>query len=316
MEINWKENWKEKMTRTYSPLTFQAWLELATPNTWGTSLPPVLLGSVLAFNLKGEFFPVRFILLLLCSLLMHWAVNALNHLFDFLKDTDSLENCLDPHDAPMVYHNLHTRTVALLAVFYLFAAFLLSLYLLFQAGWPLLLMGIFGAFIVIFYAGGPMPITHTPFGEFAAGFTMGGVITFASYFAMTGNLDWIILLYALPCIITIGCILLLNNTCDIEKDIPAGRHTLPILIGRKRASALLKSGYIAAAIFAEIILITVFPQGCWFFPIIVVLSLKKFKSVMTMEFRAETRMAGMKSVLPLTPLLNLGYVVSIFIASL
>ena len=36
---------------------------------------------------------------------------------------------------------------------------------------------------------------------------------------------------------------------------------------------------------------------------------------MTMEFRAETRMAGMKAVLPLTPLLNFGYVLSVFVAS-
>ena len=304
------------MTQSYKPMTFRAWLELATPNTWGASILPVLLGAVLAYGLKGQFSFLNFILLLCCAVLMHCAVNALNHLFDFLKDTDNLANCLDPHDAPMVYHNLHPRTVALLAVFYLTMALLLSLYLLFQVGWPLLAMGAFGALIVVCYAGGPLPITHTPFGELAAGFTMGGVITFAVYYTMTASLDWVVLLYALPHIITIGCILLLNNVCDIEKDIEAGRHTMPILVGRPTATLLLKGGYVVAAILIELILILSFPKGCWVFPIFVILGLKKFKAVMTMEFQAETRMAGMKAVLPLTPLLNLGYAASVFLASL
>ena len=315
MEINWKENWQEKMSQNYRPMTFRAWLELVTPNTWGASILPVLLGSVLAYGLKGDFSLLRLILLLFCAVFMHCAVNALNHLFDFLKDTDNLENCLDPHDAPMVYHNLHPRTVAALAVFYLFMALALSLYLLLQVGWPLLFMGVFGAAVVVCYAGGPLPITHTPFGELAAGFTMGGVITFAAYYSMTASLDWVVLLYALPPIITIGCILLLNNVCDIEKDIEAGRRTMPILIGRKKATLLLKGGYVVAAVIIEAILIISFPKGCWVFPIVALLSLKKFKAVMTMEFRAETRMAGMKVVLPLTPLLNFGYVLSVFVAS-
>lgn len=316
MEMNWKENWREKMARSYQPMTFRAWLELATPNTWGASILPVFLGTVLAYALKGDFSLLRFVLLLFCAVLMHCAVNALNHLFDFLKDTDNLENCLDPHDAPMVYHNLHPRTVASLAVFYLVMALVLSLYLLLQVGWPLLMMGMFGAAVVVCYAGGPLPITYTPFGELAAGFTMGGVITFATYFSITESLDWAVLLYALPPIITIGCILLLNNVCDIEKDMEAGRRTLPILIGRERATLLLKLGYVAAAVMIEVILIVSFPKGFWVFPVVAFLSLKKFKAVMTMEFRAETRMAGMKAVLPLTPLLNFGYVLSVFVASL
>lgn len=296
----------------YKPMTFQAWLELATPNTWGASVMPVLLGASLAYALNGAFNLLFFILLLLCSILMHCAVNACNHLFDYLKGTDSKENCLDPHDAPMVYHDLNPRTVALLALFYLALAFVLSLYIIAQVGYVILVIGIIGALVVVAYAGGPLPITHTPFGEFAAGFTMGGLITFAVYYAMAQTLNWWVFLYALPPIMVIGCVLLLNNTCDIEKDIEAHRHTLPILIGRSKATLLLKGGYLAAAGLIAVICLWKFTAGCWVLVPMFLLCGKRFKAVLTMEFTAPTRMAGMKAVLPLTPLLTLSYVLAIW----
>ena len=122
------------MSQNYRPMTFRAWLELATPNTWGASILPVLLGSVLAYGLKGDFSLLRLILLLFCAVFMHCAVNALNHLFDFLKDTDNLENCLDPHDAPMVYHNLHPSLSRRWPSF-ICSWLWHSLYLLLQVGW-------------------------------------------------------------------------------------------------------------------------------------------------------------------------------------
>lgn len=308
MEIN--------KNKDYKPMTFQAWLEMATPNTWGASIMPVLLGVALALALNQAFNLVFFILLLLCSVLMHCAVNAFNHLFDYLKGTDSKENCLDPHDAPMVYHDLDPRTVFFLALLYLALAFLLSLYLIAQVGYVILVIGVIGGLVVVLYAGGPLPITHTPLGELAAGFTMGGLITLAAYYAMTQDLNWLVLFYALPLIITIGCVLLLNNTCDIEKDITANRHTLPIIIGRHRATLLLKAGYLLAAALIVGITVFKFTAGCWFMLPMLFLCRRKFHAVLTMDFTAATRMAGMKAVLPLTPLLNAGYVGSILLSVL
>lgn len=212
----------------------------------------------------------------------------------------------------MVYHDLNPRTVALLALFYLALAFVLSLYIIAQVGYVILVIGIIGALVVVAYAGGPLPITHTPFGEFAAGFTMGGLITFAVYYAMAQILNWWVFLYALPPIMVIGCVLLLNNTCDIEKDIEAHRHTLPILIGRSKATLLLKGGYLAAAGLIAVICLWKFTAGCWVLVPMFLLCGKRFKAVLTMEFTAPTRMAGMKAVLPLTPLLTLSYVLAIW----
>ncbi|MDO4542289.1 MAG: prenyltransferase, partial [Bacillota bacterium] len=151
-----------------------------------------------------------------------------------------------------------------------------------------------------------------PFGELAAGGAMGGLITFGVYYTMTQALNWWIFLYALPAIIVIGCVLLLNNTCDIEKDIAAGRHTLAIIIGRPKATALLKGGYIAAAVVIAIICLWKFTAGSWVLLPMFFLCRKKFHAVLTMDFVAETRISGMKAVLPLTPLLSISYVLAIW----
>lgn len=53
--------------------------------------------------------------------------------------------------------------------------------------------------------------------------------------AVTGKLHPEILPLCLPMMVGIGLIMMTNNTCDIEKDIRAGRNTLPNCLGRERA---------------------------------------------------------------------------------
>jgi 1,4-dihydroxy-2-naphthoate octaprenyltransferase len=67
---------------------------------------------------------------------------------------------------------------------------------------------------------------------------MGGFIPLGVYAAITGGLDFTILLFGVPCIIGVGLVMMTNNLCDIERDAPAGRKTLPLLLGRERARRL------------------------------------------------------------------------------
>ncbi|MBQ6454999.1 MAG: UbiA family prenyltransferase, partial [Eggerthellaceae bacterium] len=64
---------------------------------------------------------------------------------------------------------------------------------------------------------------------------MGGLIPLAVHQVVTGKLDFSMLLLAIPTIIGVGLIMFTNNTCDIERDIPSGRKTLPVLLGRDAA---------------------------------------------------------------------------------
>ena len=52
-----------------------------------------------------------------------------------------------------------------------------------------------------------------------------------------------------------------NNTCDIEKDVEAGRHTLPVLLGRARARRLYMRSCSRGLAAIVVLVAAFFPNG-------------------------------------------------------
>ena len=179
-------------------------------------------------------FSLTFVILIIVICLQS-AVNLLNDYFDFKKGADTKENQTDKNDAVLVFHAINPRTVKRIALCLVVASFVLGAYVIYRAGWIPLVLGIIGATIVFLYSGGKLPISYIPLGELASGFTMGTLIVVATYQALTLTLTWQIFVCSVPLLIGIGLILMTNNTCDIEKDIDAGRKTLSVLLGREKA---------------------------------------------------------------------------------
>ena len=237
----------------YQPFTLNLiWQEIA-PHTWPAAIIPVLtafaLASITGFASNWYFMPeiantpiitltIVWALLLIC-VLMQSSVNVFNDYYDYVKGVDTIENSSDDvTDAVLVYNNINPKDVLKLAVGMLIAAFVIGVYIIIVAGWIPLAIGIVGAIIVALYSAGKTPISYYPIGEAVSGIVMGGLITLACYYVLTGSLNFMVLLYSIPCIIGIGLIMLTNNTCDIVKDAEAHRKTLPVLIGHDKARNL------------------------------------------------------------------------------
>ena len=291
------------------PLTPGAVKELANVHYWSVSIIPVLLGSALAYTVGGCFDLLVFCLLLPAAVLMHCVVNGYNHLFDYLSGTDGLEN-KNNRRYPIMYYGVNPLYVLILGIVYLGLALLLSLYVVVKTGPVLLLIGAIGAFVAVFYSGGPYPLSHYPLGELASGFAMGGLIPFAVWYGMTASLDWLIFVYALPMIFTIGILCYINNICDIEKD-SKNRKTIPILIGRKKASVLFRFSYALTWLIAFVLALICFTKGSWIMALAFVLALKKLKILFGMEYTPETRGDVMSLYGSLIPVLNIGYSLAI-----
>ncbi|MCL2648670.1 MAG: prenyltransferase [Phycisphaerales bacterium] len=195
----------------------------------------MLLGSALAFAFTDRFSWPLFALLLPASILMQSAVNTLNDYYDFIKGTDRLENSNDPNDAILVYNTLNPKHVQQLGFTFMMLAVLLGLYPVYRGGPVTLLIGIVGCAVILAYSAGPKPISHLPLGELVSGTVMGGLIPLAVFSVFTGKLAWEIFLLSAPLIVGIALIMMTNNLCDIERDTPIGRRTLPILLGRPLA---------------------------------------------------------------------------------
>lgn len=213
-------------------------LQIAAPHTWPAAILPALIAMACAAANGYTVSAVMALVLLAICILMQAAVNTFNDYYDYVKGSDSAEDNVDPTDAVLVYNNVNPRSALMLAVGFLVVAFALGAYVIWQAGWIPLVIGIVGAIVVVLYSAGKTPISYLPIGELMSGFVMGGLIPLACYQALTKCFDPLMLVWALPTIIGVGLIMLTNNTCDVEKDIESDRKTLPVLLGRSRARAL------------------------------------------------------------------------------
>lgn len=213
-------------------------LQIAAPHTWPAAILPALIAMACAAANGYAVSAVMALVLLAICILMQAAVNTFNDYYDYVKGSDSAEDNVDPTDAVLVYNNFNPRSALMLAVGFLVVAFALGAYVIWQAGWIPLAIGIVGAIVVVLYSAGKTPISYLPIGELMSGFVMGGLIPLACYQALTKCFNPIMLVWALPTIIGVGLIMLTNNTCDVEKDIESGRKTLPVLLGRSRARTL------------------------------------------------------------------------------
>ncbi len=210
-------------------------LQLAAPHTWPAAILPVLVACACAAAQEYVVSePMALVLLAIC-ILMQASVNTFNDYYDYVKGADSAEDNVDPTDAVLVYNNVNPRSALMLAIGFLVVAFGLGVYVIWFAGWIPLALGIVGAIIVVLYSAGKTPISYLPIGEVVSGFVMGGLIPLACYQALTGQLEPLMLVWAMPTIIGIGLIMMTNNTCDIEKDVQTGRKTLSVLLGREKA---------------------------------------------------------------------------------
>lgn len=226
----------------YAPLTPKLAFQLMAPHTLAPSILAVLFSIIYtAISFSGTInLLLAFVLFLICAL-MQAAANTLNDYLDYKKGTDSRENSSkDAFDAVLVYNNINPAHVLIFAIAQLIVAALLGCYIVYISGIIPLVIGIIGAVVVVIYSAGRTPLSYLPIGEIAIGITMGGLIPLACVYVLSGVLDWWLALVALPLMIGIGMILATNNTCDIEKDIAAHRHTLAVTLGRDNAVSLYK----------------------------------------------------------------------------
>lgn len=229
-----------KPSSSFEPITPRLAFQLMAPHTLAPSILAVLFAIVYtALSFSGTVNLVLALVLFLICVLMQAAANTLNDYFDYKKGTDSLDNSSDDEfDAVLVYNRLNPTHVLVFAIVQLVVAAALGAYIVFVSGYIPLIIGVIGAIVVVIYSAGKTPLSYLPIGEVAIGFTMGGLIPLACVYVLSGVLNWSMLVAALPLMIGIGMILATNNTCDIEKDIEAKRHTLAVTLGRARAVSL------------------------------------------------------------------------------
>lgn len=286
----------ESKQERFDAFTVRMAIQLAAPHTWPAAILPCLI-AVCAASVFSETVSISLaITLLTICILMQSAVNTFNDYYDFVKGADSLDDNVEESDATLVYNNVNPRAARNLALGFLAAAFVLGSYAIYCAGWIPLAIGAIGAFFVVVYSAGKTPISYLPLGEAVSGIVMGGLIPLACYQVLTGCLDFVVLLWAVPEIIGVGLIMLTNNTCDREKDLESGRRTLPCLLGRKRALKLYHASLIVWVCAIAAICAIFFSRGLIIVPFMLLASYPVLKALFANPLVPASRIGAMAQI--------------------
>ncbi len=234
------------MVKRVKPASLQAWMLAIRPKTLPAGAMPVVLGSALAAA-DGRFRPLPALVALICALGIQVATNFINEIYDFRKGADTAER-LGPTRtvaAGLISEKKMITVSASLAG----AVFLLGLYLVSIAGWPILVIGLLSLLFAWGYTGGPYPIAYSGLGDFFVFLFFGLVAVGGTYYVQAQTLTLPILLAAAaPGAFSVN-ILLVNNIRDIVTDRKVGKMTLPARIGGDWARRL----YIALTVLAYLV---------------------------------------------------------------
>lgn len=216
-----------------SPL--HIWSMAARPRTLPAAAAPVLVGTALAATL-GTFKPLTFVAALIGALFIQIGTNLSNDYSDARRGADT-EDRLGP--VRVTAGGLVPPRQVLLATYIAFGcAVLAGVYLVATAGWELLLVGAASILAGVLYTGGPRPYGYEGLGEVFVFLFFGVVAVSGSYFAQRQELTWEALVLAVPVGLLASSILVVNNVRDLETDRRAGKRTLAVRLGRRRARVL------------------------------------------------------------------------------
>jgi len=219
------------------------WWEGIRPAYLALSLLPVVLGSVAAWTQsislktpRGNFHPVRFVLVLIAVLLLQISAHLINDYYDYLRGIDT-NNSLGP--GGLIQQGLIKPVrVLVVGLIALGLGALLGVLVAVSGGWFVIVFGLMGVLAAYFYSGISKGLSSLALGEFVSFFIFGPLITIGAYMVQTGHLDRIVYIYSISLGLLATAVIHLNNMRDIESDAPAGKLTLASLIGIRLSRTL------------------------------------------------------------------------------
>lgn len=220
------------------------WVIGARPRTLPAAVAPVLVATALAGS-GASFLPA--LLALIVSLSLQVGVNYANDYSDGIRGTDA--NRVGP--TRITASGLATPASVKTAAFIAFGVGAVAgLGLAVMTSWWLIAVGVASILAAWGYTGGKNPYGYIGLGELFVFIFFGVVATVGTFYVQTGIITLDSILASIP-MGTFACALLaINNIRDRALDAPAGKKTLAVRLGDRKAryffASLIALGYVAA----------------------------------------------------------------------
>ena len=220
---------------TGAPTGIKLWIAGARPRTLGAAVSPVVVGTAAAYADSGDISWGRAALALVVAVALQIGVNFANDYSDGVRGTDRDRVGPLRLTASGLASPSAVRAAALVA-FGVAASAGLALALIVEP-W-LLIAGAASLAAAVLYTGGPKPYGYLGLGEIMVLVFFGFVATAGSAFVQLERIPaaawWGSLVMGL-----LACgILLANNIRDVATDTVAGKRTLAVRLGDRRARVL------------------------------------------------------------------------------
>ncbi|OGN94799.1 MAG: hypothetical protein A2Y89_01090 [Chloroflexi bacterium RBG_13_51_18] len=213
---------------------FKTWFLESRPQFLILSLILAFLGTTVAWY-DGNVNIWHALLAGIGLVLTHASVNILNDYFDFRSGIDQAtkRTPFSGGSGILPAKLLTPRQVLWLGIIALVLAMPIGIYFIVIRGWLLLPLLLIAVLFILLYS--PL-ILKRPWPEWVAGAGLGALPILGMYFVQTGAYTSHAVVACIPSAFLVHNLLLLNEFPDVEADKVADRKTVPITIGKTKAS--------------------------------------------------------------------------------
>ena len=238
------------------------WYNAFRPWSLHGAVVPVLIGGAVAYY-DGFMNWWIFLMVLLCGCLLQSAANLLNTYGDFVKGTDTADTLESRSRSPeLVTGTLRPKSVLLVGLACLGITALCGLVFIWYIGWGILIFGLLGIAGAGLYTVG-LSYKYHAMGLISVFFMMGILMPLGTYYVMSGEISYVVLLMSLPNAFIITAVLSGNETRDYYEDKQAGVRTLSSLLSYKGSLMLyLSLNGIAFPILLVLLIMQTIPFAC------------------------------------------------------
>lgn len=235
---------------------FKKWWISLRPFSFPASTIPVVFGTVLAYVYGGAALHTGYFLLAFFGMLiLHSGANVLNDIIDFQKGLDKVPA---PVSGGVVRRLITIREAKVASILLFSVGALIGLYLAYAVGPVLLLIGLPGLLIGIFYSiGGKIALKYRALGDLAVFLNFGILGSLGAWYVQTGTLSWIPVIWAIPMSTLVIAILHANNWRDIKSDREGQIHTIASMLGDR--ASLRYYGYLIFGPFFMVLALILVP---------------------------------------------------------
>ncbi|WNR46320.1 prenyltransferase [Paenibacillus roseipurpureus] len=208
---------------------------------------PVVLGGLGAIVWNDTFHPYLFVLTFIGSIAAHLFSNMINDLWDFRNGIDTAAketaSAISTNSGFLANGTITLRLFSFVTWAIFALALVCGLILSLTSGWLVLLFGGLGGLIAYFYVAPPIKFGYRGKGysEIAILLSFGILPTLGSYYVQTMQVDYRPLLLSLPIGLFTTLILFNHHFLHWQADRTAGKRTLVVVWGEKRALLFSKS---------------------------------------------------------------------------